>query len=102
MRARSKAASCRRWRPSPRSSKVHPVSILYSEHAHPVKTMSPLLLIAAAALAALLSYLLTPVAGWLSVRLGAIDNPGHRKIHHVPIPRLGGLAVIAAISVTIA
>ncbi len=48
-------------------------------------------------LAALVSYLLTPVAGRLAVRLGALDQPGPRKIHQHPIPRLGGLAVIAAV-----
>src|SRR6266550_4014380 len=46
--------------------------------------------------AALLSYSLAPVAGWIAVKLGALDQPGPRKIHQRPIPRLGGLAVIAA------
>jgi len=54
------------------------------------------ILLAPAALAALLSYLLTPLAGRLAARLGALDQPGPRKIHQRPIPRLGGLAVIAS------
>lgn len=63
--------------------------------------MSPLVLIGAAAFAATLGFLLTPVAGWLSTRVGAIDRPGPRKIHQVPIPRLGGIAVVTAIAATI-
>src|SRR5262249_41081718 len=62
--------------------------------------MSPLFLIAPAAAAAVIAYALTPLAGWVSAKVGAIDYPGERKIHQVPIPRLGGLAVIAAIAVT--
>jgi UDP-GlcNAc:undecaprenyl-phosphate/decaprenyl-phosphate GlcNAc-1-phosphate transferase len=49
--------------------------------------------------AALISYGLTPFVGRLAVRLGALDQPGPRKIHQRPIPRLGGLAVLAAIAV---
>jgi UDP-GlcNAc:undecaprenyl-phosphate/decaprenyl-phosphate GlcNAc-1-phosphate transferase len=58
--------------------------------------MALALLFAPAAAAALISYLLTPLAGQLAVWLGALDQPGPRKIHRHPIPRLGGLAVIAS------
>ncbi len=47
-------------------------------------------------LAAVVSYFLTPKTRKLAVKLGAIDSPGPRKIHEVPIPRLGGLAVVSA------
>lgn len=39
---------------------------------------------------------LTPVAGRLARRLGAIDIPGGRKIHAFPTPLLGGAAIYAA------
>jgi UDP-GlcNAc:undecaprenyl-phosphate GlcNAc-1-phosphate transferase len=48
-------------------------------------------------MAALLSYLLGPLASRFAIWVGAVDLPGHRKIHATPIPRLGGLAVVAAI-----
>ncbi len=63
--------------------------------------MSPLVLIGGAALAAVVGFALTPAAGWLSKAVGAIDKPGPRKIHQVPIPRLGGIAVIVALGVTV-
>jgi UDP-GlcNAc:undecaprenyl-phosphate GlcNAc-1-phosphate transferase len=34
---------------------------------------------------------------WLAWRLGAIDYPGERSLHDVPRPRLGGLAILAAV-----
>jgi UDP-GlcNAc:undecaprenyl-phosphate GlcNAc-1-phosphate transferase len=52
-------------------------------------------------LAASISYLLTPATRILSLKLGAIDRPGPRKIHDVPIPRLGGLAVVSAMAVAL-
>jgi UDP-GlcNAc:undecaprenyl-phosphate GlcNAc-1-phosphate transferase len=58
--------------------------------------MTVLMFVAPAIAAALISYLLTPWAGRLAVRLGALDQPGPRKIHQRPIPRLGGIAVIAS------
>jgi UDP-GlcNAc:undecaprenyl-phosphate GlcNAc-1-phosphate transferase len=38
----------------------------------------------------------TPAARKLGWRLGIIDQPGARKVHLKPIPRLGGLAIYAA------
>jgi UDP-GlcNAc:undecaprenyl-phosphate GlcNAc-1-phosphate transferase len=58
-------------------------------------TLLPLLALSSAA--AVISYALAPLAGQIAVRLGALDMPGPRKIHTKPIPRLGGLAVVAAI-----
>ena len=46
--------------------------------------------------AAVLSWLLTPLARQLALRLGAVDRPTARKIHLTPTPRLGGLAVVGA------
>jgi len=40
---------------------------------------------------------LTPVVRWVAVKVGALDAPGERKIHRVPTPRLGGLALVLAI-----
>ena len=39
---------------------------------------------------------LTPVLGPIGVRLGLVDRPGELKIHHAPIPVIGGAAVLAA------
>lgn len=61
--------------------------------------MSPPILIAIVVAAALLAFALTPIAARLSHAVGAIDQPGPRKVHRVPTPRLGGLAVIAAIAI---
>ncbi len=47
----------------------------------------------------LLALLLTPLARALALRWGAIDHPGPRRIHAQPMPRLGGLAIAAAVLV---
>jgi UDP-GlcNAc:undecaprenyl-phosphate/decaprenyl-phosphate GlcNAc-1-phosphate transferase len=52
--------------------------------------------------AAVLSYLLSPLASRLALVIGAVDHPGPRKIHKHPIPRLGGVAVIGAVAVVAA
>ena len=52
-------------------------------------------------IAALLSLVLTPLIGKLAVLLGAIDPPGHRKIHQIETPRMGGLSVFLSIALTI-
>jgi UDP-GlcNAc:undecaprenyl-phosphate/decaprenyl-phosphate GlcNAc-1-phosphate transferase len=39
----------------------------------------------------------TPIVRWGSLRFGVgVDEPDARKMHHRPIPRLGGLALFAA------
>jgi UDP-GlcNAc:undecaprenyl-phosphate GlcNAc-1-phosphate transferase len=44
-----------------------------------------------------LSLVLTPLVRDLALRLDLVDEPDHnRKIHKVPIPRIGGVAVVAA------
>jgi UDP-GlcNAc:undecaprenyl-phosphate/decaprenyl-phosphate GlcNAc-1-phosphate transferase len=52
-------------------------------------------------IAAVLSFALTPSARRLALRVGAIDEPGPRKVHQAPVPRLGGLAVLAAIALVL-
>lgn len=47
-----------------------------------------------------LSLLLTPVVRDLNRRLGMVDKPGGRRINKTPIPRGGGVAVIASFAVT--
>ena len=44
---------------------------------------------------------LSPVSMWLAWRIGAVDQPGARKVHSSPVPRIGGLAVYAAFMLTI-
>lgn len=58
--------------------------------------MKPVLLALPLLAAAGLSLALTPLAKRLAMRVGAVDQPNERKVHKVPIPRLGGVAVIAA------
>jgi UDP-GlcNAc:undecaprenyl-phosphate GlcNAc-1-phosphate transferase len=51
--------------------------------------------------AMLLSLFLTPVASRFALRIGAVDLPDGRKIHGKAVPRLGGLAILAAVIVTL-
>ena len=45
--------------------------------------------------AAVVAFLLTPVAIRVATRAGAIDMPDEgRRVHRTPIPRGGGLAVV--------
>ncbi len=53
------------------------------------------LALALAAFAAAL--LLTPSAMAVARRAGAVDHPGPRRIHRVPVPTMGGLALVAAV-----
>jgi len=38
-------------------------------------------------------FLLAPASAWLAVKIGAIDIPSARKVHSIPVPRIGGAAV---------
>jgi UDP-GlcNAc:undecaprenyl-phosphate GlcNAc-1-phosphate transferase len=51
-----------------------------------------------AATAAALALLVTPIVRAAAERLGAVDVPGPRRVHVHPTPRLGGLAVLAAVA----
>lgn len=52
--------------------------------------------LALGALACGLSLVLTPLARWFMRRIGAVDQPDSRRVNKVPIPRGGGLAVVAS------
>jgi UDP-GlcNAc:undecaprenyl-phosphate/decaprenyl-phosphate GlcNAc-1-phosphate transferase len=55
-------------------------------------------ILAAAAAAAGVAFLLTPAVSRLAARAGAIDLPDSgRRVHSLPIPRGGGVAVVAAL-----
>jgi UDP-GlcNAc:undecaprenyl-phosphate GlcNAc-1-phosphate transferase len=43
--------------------------------------------------AAAIVFAVTPTVGSIARRMGAMDEPDHRKIHEDPVPRLGGLAI---------
>ena len=58
--------------------------------------MGLLVLVVCAGMAALVSWVMTPATIRLAKTVGAIDEPGVRKVHSTPVPRLGGLAVILA------
>ena len=49
-----------------------------------------------------IAFALTPAAGHLARRFGAIDRPGGRKIHQQPTPLLGGAAIYAAFAACVA
>lgn len=52
--------------------------------------------IIAAAVAFVLSLVLTPAVMRLAPLVGAIDTPNARKVHRHPVPRLGGVAIFAS------
>src|SRR5918993_484152 len=45
--------------------------------------------------------ILTPLVSAASSSLGLVDAPGGRKVHSTSVPRLGGVAVIAAAALTL-
>jgi UDP-GlcNAc:undecaprenyl-phosphate GlcNAc-1-phosphate transferase len=49
--------------------------------------------------AGLLALLLTPLTTRLALRAGAIDEPNERSLHTAPMPKLGGLAILAGVLV---
>lgn len=55
-----------------------------------------LCLLTVTTVACLLSLALTPLVRELMRRLGAVDKPDPRRVNRVPVPRGGGLAVVAA------
>lgn len=60
--------------------------------------MKIVLFLVPAAVSALLAFVLTPFARALAARLGVVDEPGPRKVHSAPVPRLGGIAVVVAVA----
>ncbi len=61
----------------------------------------PYILAGSAVLAFGISWLLTPRLRDLAIRRGLFDMPAKRKIHKVPIPRIGGVAIFAGFLVTV-
>ena len=52
--------------------------------------------------ALLLSFALTPIVRVLAIKIKAIDIPtDNRRMHHKPIPRIGGLAIFLAFLITV-
>jgi UDP-GlcNAc:undecaprenyl-phosphate/decaprenyl-phosphate GlcNAc-1-phosphate transferase len=58
--------------------------------------------IACVALSFFAANALTPVVRWICVRWRKFDSPGPLKIHLQPVPRLGGVAIIFALAVSLA
>ncbi len=50
-------------------------------------------ILAAFAAAAVIAFVLTPLVRRLALRFDAVDQPDHRRVNLVPIPRGGGVAV---------
>jgi len=50
------------------------------------------------ALALVVAWIATPIAGRVAWRLGAIDRPRERGLHAFPTPRLGGMAILLAVA----
>ena len=49
---------------------------------------------------AALVLVLTPLVGWLAPRIGGLDDSADRpRVHTRPVPRIGGLAIVAGILV---
>lgn len=58
--------------------------------------MSTLMYIIIVLSAFVVAYFSTPLAIKAAYKLGAIDKPDQRKVHHQTMPRLGGLAIFLA------
>jgi len=57
--------------------------------------------IAALVFAALIAFTMTPVARVIAFKIGAVDVPkDNRRMHKVPIPRMGGFAIYMAFTAT--
>lgn len=52
--------------------------------------------------AAVANMLFMPMAIRLSQKMGMLDYPGNRKIHDNPVPKLGGVAILASVLVVLA
>lgn len=60
-----------------------------------MRALTPYLLVGL--VAAVTSFVLTPLVRWFSTRIRAVDYPNDRKVHAHPTPTLGGLALFLAI-----
>lgn len=59
--------------------------------------MTPYLLVGLVAF--VVTFVSTPAVGWLSRKIGAIDQPNDRKVHAHPTPTLGGMAMVIGLIV---
>lgn len=57
-----------------------------------------LVFLAPAFAAAAASFALTPLFRRVALAVGAVDRPDARKVHHEPVTRLGGLAVVMSVT----
>ena len=57
--------------------------------------------LAVGAVAAVATLLLTPLTRILAIRVGAVAAPDERKVHAVPTPSLGGLAMLGGVGVAL-
>ncbi len=48
-----------------------------------------------------LAFLLTPLIRFISLKIGAVDEPNERKLHTKPTPRLGGIGIYIAYSLAL-
>ncbi|HET8777849.1 MAG TPA: MraY family glycosyltransferase, partial [Candidatus Limnocylindria bacterium] len=53
------------------------------------------------AAAMVVGLVVTPIVRALAERLELLDQPGGRKVHQFPVPRLGGIAMIVAFGIAI-
>ena len=51
------------------------------------------------AVAAAVTYLLTPIVQIIAVKIGALAVPRDRDVHTIPTPRLGGVAMLGGVAV---
>jgi UDP-GlcNAc:undecaprenyl-phosphate GlcNAc-1-phosphate transferase len=54
-----------------------------------------------ACVGAIVSFLLTPVARRVAIRIGAVAKPRDRDVHAVAIPRMGGVAIFAGFALAL-
>ena len=52
-------------------------------------------------IAVIASLLLTPLVRLAAIRLRALDFPSERKVHHQPVPRLGGVSIFIAFNLVL-
>lgn len=51
-------------------------------------------------ISAMVTYLFTPFARWLALRIGAVTAVRARDVHSIPTPRLGGAAMLVGVGVS--
>lgn len=67
-----------------------------------MSTRDVLIMLLALVCAAVVSFLATPLVKTLAYKVGAIDVPkDERRMHQIPIPRLGGLAIFLAFFISV-